>query len=265
MPKRTKAWPGGYRPDRADMLALRRRHWVCRFKLARQPTLRALVRNRLAMGWSLEQIADRLAREDAPMRISHESIYRFVYHRAAQKDYWNRLLPMRKGRRGRLRRGGVSPVHHIKRRTPIRLRPAAIDNRTQAGHWEADLMLFAKYGQVVLVAHERKSRLLIANRQPSKAAVPVAKTLIRLFKPLPECLRQSITFDNGTEFARHYLLTEKFNMKTFFCDPYAPCKRRRRKRYPQNETAIQHAEEMSRLPNTRRSIFQLALTVALQM
>ena len=45
----TKVWPGGYDPDRAHGLALRRRRWDNRHKLARQPVLRAHVRDRLAM------------------------------------------------------------------------------------------------------------------------------------------------------------------------------------------------------------------------
>ncbi|WP_131813974.1 helix-turn-helix domain-containing protein, partial [Candidatus Terasakiella magnetica] len=57
--KKTKQWDGGYKADRAHDLALRRRRWDARFKLARQPALRELVRNRLAMGWSPEQIAGR--------------------------------------------------------------------------------------------------------------------------------------------------------------------------------------------------------------
>ena len=220
--RRTKAWSGGYRPERADALAARRRRWDGRFKLARQPELRTLVRNRLAMGWSPEQIAGRLTRENAPMRIGHESIYRFVYHRVDQKDYWNRLLPRRKGRRGRIRRGGPSTVDSIKGRVSIHDRPPEIAARKTPGHWEADLMLFSTYGHAVLVAHERTSRLLMANRQPSKAARPTADTLIRMFRPFPETLRQSVTFDNGTEFARHYRLSDTLGMKTFFCDTHAP-------------------------------------------
>lgn len=218
----TKVWSGGYHPERAERLAARRRRWDGRFKLARQPALRAVVRDRLAMGWSPEQIAGRLTLENAPMRISHESIYRFVYHRTAQKDYWNRLLPMRKGRRGRPRRRGGSPVQHIKHRRPIHHRPAQANDRRQPGHWEADLMLFAKYGQAVLISHERHSRLLLATRQPSKAANPILNTLLDTFRPLPKTLRRTITFDNGTEFARHYGLTQALGMQTFFCDPYAP-------------------------------------------
>src|SRR3984893_11820873 len=69
----TKVWTGGYEPIRAQRLAERRRRWDGRFKLARQ---------------------------HGRVIISHESIYRFIYHRAAQKDCWHRLLPRRKRRPG---------------------------------------------------------------------------------------------------------------------------------------------------------------------
>jgi IS30 family transposase len=90
--RRTRQWAGSYDGERAHVLALRRRRWDARFKLARQPHLRVLVRDGLAMGRSPEQIAGRLAREHGRTLISHESIYRFVYHRSAQKDYWHRRL-----------------------------------------------------------------------------------------------------------------------------------------------------------------------------
>ena len=218
----TKSWPGGYRAERAEQLADRRRRWDCRFKLARQPALRAVVRDRLAMGWSPEQIAGRLALDNAPMRISHESIYRFIYHRSAQKDYWHKLLPKRRFRRGLPGRRGGSSVNRIKHRLSLHHRPPEATDRQVAGHWEADLMLFSTYGQVVLVAHERHSRLLLLSRQPSKHAQPTVDKLQQMLEPFPPNWRKTITFDNGTEFAFHYQLTKTIGVKTFFCDPHAP-------------------------------------------
>ena len=217
----TKAWRGGYDPERPQALAERRRRWDGRFKLERQPALRALVRDRLAMGWSPQQIAGRLAHDDASIRISHESIYRFIYHRSAQKDYWHRLLPHRKSRRGRLRRGGISPLLHIKHRTSIQHRPPEVNQRRQPGHWEVDLMCFAKY-QTLLIVHERTSRLLLARRQTTKVAAPVARRLRRIFAQLPAALRRTVTFDNGTEFALHHRLASQLGLDTYFCDPHAP-------------------------------------------
>ena len=219
----SRGWPAGrYDAARAIALTKRRRRRGRGHKLARQPALREMVRDCLAMGWSPEQIAGRLALEHGRTIISHESIYRFVYHRTAQKDYWNRLLPRRKHRRGPARRRGASSVHYIPQRVSIAERPSAANTRAEAGHWEADLMLFRTYGQAVLVVHERLSRLIRIIRQPSKAALPVLSNLAALFRRLPQALRRSITFDNGSEFALHHKLAAHFGLKTFFCDPHAP-------------------------------------------
>lgn len=219
---RTKAWAGGYEPVRAQSLAERRRRWACRFKLERQPDLRDLVKARLAMGWSPEQIAGRLTREDARTRISHESIYRFIYHRSAQKDYWHRLLPRAKYRRARSRKQGGSTVDIIKQRRPLSERPAEADARDVAGHWEADFMLFAQYGQCILVAHERASRFTFIDRPQDRKADRTARHLAAMLQPLPASLRRSITFDNGSEFALHHQLSKQIDIQTFFCNVRSP-------------------------------------------
>lgn len=217
----TKVWKEGYQPVRAHALTGRRRARGRAHKLEAKPELQAYVRERLILGWSPEQIAGKLAVEHGESVISHESIYRFIYHRSAQKDYWHRLLPQRKSRRGLLGVQGGSPVHTIKQRVSIHERPSTIHTRTMSGHWEADLMLFATCGQAILVAHERKTRLLRLTRQPNKAAGPAIESLTSILAPLPEALRQTITFDNGTEFAQHYKLAD-LNIKTYFCDPHKP-------------------------------------------
>ncbi len=82
-------------------------------------------------------------------------------------------------------------------------------------------MAFARYGQNLLVLHERRSRVLFALALPSKHAEPVAHAIGATLAPLPPDMRQTITFDNGTEFARHRLL-HRHGIKTFFCDTHAP-------------------------------------------
>ncbi len=82
-------------------------------------------------------------------------------------------------------------------------------------------MLFRTYGQAVLTLHERHSRLIIALRPPSKAADPIASAIAELLAPFPPQLRRTITFDNGTEFARHHRLHD-LGIQTFFCDTHSP-------------------------------------------
>jgi IS30 family transposase len=220
--KPTKQWRGAYDGERAHTLARRRRRWDARFKLARQPDLRALVRESLAMGRSPEQIAGRLALEQGRTIISHESIYRFIYHRSGLKDHWHRLLPRAKSRRGRLRRGGASPLSSIPHRRSIRERPQEARDRRTPGHWETDTMLFARYGQSLLILHERCSRLILAAHPPDRKADGIARHLHALLEPVPPPLRRSLACDNGTEFARHDRLAQALGLSTFFCDPHSP-------------------------------------------
>jgi len=219
----TKAWKGGYEPVRAHALALRRRRWDCRFKLVRQPDLRSHVRDRLAMGWSPEQIAGRLTHKHGHSVISHESIYRYAYHRSAQKDYWHRLLPRRKHRRGWPGRRGGSSVTLIPHRRSIDERPENAADRATPGHWEADFMLFAEYGDNLLVLHERHSRCTFLTRPRNRKAARTAAGIARLLRPLPRQARKTLTMDNGTEFALHYKLNRPgLGIDTFFCDAHSP-------------------------------------------
>ncbi len=83
-------------------------------------------------------------------------------------------------------------------------------------------MLFRTYGQAILVAHERKSRLLLLAKQPSKQAQPTAEQLLAWLKPFDKRLVRTLTLDNGTEFAEHHILNKKLGLPTFFCDPHSP-------------------------------------------
>jgi IS30 family transposase len=210
-----------YRPAYAQEQA-RARRWKGG-KLDRNAGLREEVLACLSAGFSPEQSCAFLERRHGRRLIGPETIYRFVSAQIARnKDYaWRHFLPRGKSRRGYRGRKGGSSALHIEGRVSIAQRPAAVADRRQPGHWEADLMLFARYGQAILTLHERASRLLVATRSEGKAARPIAAAIARLLEPLPPSLRRSVTFDNGTEFARHYDLHD-LAIATFFCDPYAP-------------------------------------------
>jgi len=219
--KRNSSGRSGYQPKYADHQSSARR-WSGS-KLDRDSNLRELVLLRLAQGWSPEQVAGRLRREVGRCVISHETIYRFIYAQIARKkEYsWRHYLPHGKSKRGWRGHKGGSPASFIALRRPLSQRPASANDRRVPGHWEADLMLFRIYGQAILTLHERHSRLLIAVRPPNKAAEPIATAMKAIMAPLPQLWRQTITFDNGTEFSRHYEL-HALNIETFFCDTYSP-------------------------------------------
>jgi IS30 family transposase len=211
----------GYKPGYAQEQA-RARRWAGS-RLEREPDLRRAVLRGLKQGWSPEQVAGRLAFETGRKVISYESIYRFIYAQIARtKDYrWRHYLPRGKSKRGFRGRRGGSSASFIEGRISLSERPPDAADRKTPGHWETDVMLFSKYGQAILTVHERQSRLLIAIRPANRMADRIAGHLAAFFAKLPPRLRRTVTFDNGTEFARHHRL-HRLAIETYFCDPYSP-------------------------------------------
>lgn len=190
--KRNSGAQVGYRPAYAQVQA-RARRWSGS-KLDRDAELR-------------EQVARR-SRLTGGLSVGVETIYRFIYAQIARhNDFsWRRYLPRSRFKRGWRASKGGSPALHMTARVPLSQRPAEAADRLTLGHWEADLMAFAAYGQNILMLHERTSRALIGSRLASKQAEPVARAIGAALATLPPALRRTITFDNGTEFARHYEL-----------------------------------------------------------
>lgn len=213
----------GYKPAYADELAWARRWRGSR--LERQPVLQQAVLSRLAMGWSPEQVAGRLARENGSTVISHESIYRFIYAQIrATKNYsWRNYLPRAKFKRGYRGKKGGSSTGYIKYRVCISQRPKSVEKRKKPGHWEADLLMFGNRRDNILVAQERLSRFTLLAKLKDKKAAAICQTLSQWFAMMPPGLRRTLTQDNGTEFADHHKLNAvPLGLRTYFCKPRSP-------------------------------------------
>jgi transposase, IS30 family len=209
---------GGYSPlHAAGAYILRRRRDAV---LETNKTLQIFVVDRLAEGWSPEQISGWLKRgaERGLRTIGCETIYAFI-DRAAQKAaaLW-RTLARRRKRRRPLRARPARDV--IKDRVSIHNRPSTVDSRNEAGHWEGDPII-CKRTRPVLVLHERKSRITLAARLTGKTAAETISVMLAVFGRIDPMVRKSITFDNDTAFAQHGLLRSMRNMTTWFCDAYA--------------------------------------------
>src|SRR5512138_3687849 len=206
----------GYRPDSAD-----RRAWARKLRgsrIGRSIRLRTYVEDRLAMGWSPEQIAGRMELEGPEYTVSVETIYRHAYSPAGRRAGLPRLLAQRKAKRGRREPS-------IPNRTPIHQRPTKAHLRSEFGHWEGDLMHFRRQRDILLTLQERNSRLTLARRLRSKDADVTAEAISRELSGLPARARRTITYDNGGEFARHEAVTEAIGLRAFFCDPHSPWQR----------------------------------------
>ena len=219
--ERNRCVVGGYRPESAA-----RRAWARKLRgsrIARSIPLRAHVEDRLAMGWSPEQIARRMELEGSEHRISVESIYRYVWSFEGRKAGLPRLLRQRKHKRGRGRRRGTRLP--IPDRVPIHERPEEANLRKEIGHWEGDVMHFRKGAEALLTLEDRCSRLTLARRLRGMDADGCARAIIAELKPLPPPARRTLTCDNGSEFAAHARVTARTEIAAYFCDPGCPGQR----------------------------------------
>ena len=146
--------------------------------IEREAALRLFVGDRLAEGWTPEQIAGWLKSGNEPRlrAIGCETIYAFIY-RTAQKAaaLWRYLTRRHKRRRPRRARASRDA---IKDRASIHDRPKTIESRGEAGHWEGDLII-CKCTRPVLVLHERKSRVTLAARLTGKTAAETISAMLR--------------------------------------------------------------------------------------
>ncbi len=183
----------GYRPDTAD-----RRAWARRLRgsrIERSTHLVAHIGDRLAMGWSPEQIAGRMELEGVEHGVCTESIYRHIFSPAGRRAGLPKLLPQRKSRRGRRARNGRR-APSIPNRKPISQRPKSAEDRQEFGHWEGDLMHFRRQRDILLTLQERSTRLTLARRLHSKDAPATAATIVEELGGLPREGLRTITHDN---------------------------------------------------------------------
>ncbi len=183
------------------------------------PEINQAVRHGVTQYWSPEQIAGRLKLEscDGERQLTARTIYNWI-QRDEYREHWRSFL-RRRGKRPFPRRkpAGVG--------APIDQRPDVIEERLRLGDFEGDTVLGppGRGGLATLV--DRKSRYTIIVKIRSKDAHHVHQKIKERVKELHEERRRSITFDNGTEFARCRRLEKHLGMELYFAEPGCPHQR----------------------------------------
>lgn len=187
---------------------------------------------KLGQDWSPEQISQWLRRtypEDTSMRLSHEAIYRSIY--IAERKALTRCLgrPSRHLRSGRTMRvpraPRVSKRGRLKNMVSIHHRPAHIEERTEVGHWEGDLVMGSRPSAVATLV-DRKTRYVRLVHLPNGIKADVVRQALTLsFSGLPAEQRRSLTWDRGRELAEHQELTAELDLPVYFCDKRSPWQR----------------------------------------
>jgi IS30 family transposase len=189
-----------------------------------------VVQDRLERKWSPEQIRDELRRlhPDQPeMQVSAETIYQSLYVQGRGHLRADLHRQLRTGRAIRRPRGsGKAAKSNLSDVISISERPAEAEDRAVPGHWEGDLILGTNCRSAIGTLVERSTRFVILVPLPNgHAALEVRDALIPAIKALPEHLRRSLTWDRGTEMARHREVTFATDMAIYFADPHSPWQR----------------------------------------
>jgi IS30 family transposase len=204
-----------------DLAQQRRRERPLERKLD-DPELNAAVRHGLTQEWSPEQIAGARRREypnEERRCVSARTIYTWIEH-DEQREHWKSFL-RRRGKRPCRRKQPANSCPAAR----IQNRPEVIEQRLRLGDFEGDTVLGppGTGGLVTLVC--RRSRYTLLAKILSKDADHVHRRTRQRLQPLAAEQRRSLTFDNGTEFARCHRLEKHLGLKLYFADPGCPYQR----------------------------------------
>lgn len=230
---------GRYKAVSADCRARRRRARPQQRAIDADPALKQRVWADLKRSCTPRQIAGRLRLEatdatvgamakspDAHGRtVSHEAIYQWIYaHPKGELAKEGIQLRSKRTRRKSSRQLG--------QRTPGIVGMVSIDDRPDdaaarvPGAWEGDLIIGKGGKSAAATLVERHSRFLILLGLPhGKQAEGLADVLIDTVTDMPRHLRGSLTWDQGTEMARHAELTLATDMPVYFAHPHSPWER----------------------------------------
>jgi transposase, IS30 family len=215
-----------YMSHRAQGRADQRRKAASHRPRLKNEHLRSYVHDKLALGWSPEQIAGRLRLDHPELSISHEAIYQYLYHPRTE-DRQTLIRCLRRAHRHRKPRqlGRRERKTKIPGRIPIDQRPADVATRDTFGHWEGDSLVSRKSKVALNTLVERQTRLLYLTRLPQKTALATCHAIRTRFEGLPPTARRSLTLDNGTENTLHQEITAILGLPCYFAHPYASWER----------------------------------------
>ena len=194
---------------------------------------------------------------EAGMSVCAETIYRACYANDPRSGLsagtWAKL-PRRAQRRRHRARSAAKPSPLGEYR-PTADRPDDVEDRTEPGHWERDLIVGKANLTAAVTLAERTSRYTVTAALPDGYGAPqAAAAAAAALGRQPAALVRSLTWDQGREMARWADIEAALGIEVFFCEPRSPWQR------PTNE----HTNALMRrwLPKgTSLDIAQLRLSV----
>lgn len=172
---------------------------------------------------SPEQIAANLRKEN--IYIGYQTIYRWI-----KRSDNNAALEKRLRRRGHRYRYSTDKTKHwntTKDKQSIHDRPAVVEKLTRYGDLEGDTIFGKDTKDRILTHVDRVTGLaslsLVLGYDSSRIHKQTTKDIRRVFGESA----QTITYDNGSEFAAWKKTEQALDLKVYFADPYCSSQRGR--------------------------------------
>lgn len=196
-------------------------------KLGHNHAYARYIASEVRQGHSLDSIVGSL-RLRGEWTVSTPTLYRYV-DRGYIPNLTNKHLPEKPRRKPR--KNHVRPAARPPAGTSIERRPLIVSSRTTFGHWEMDSVIGKNKGkrQSFIVLTERLTRFEVIFRVSSKTAAATVRAFECALAKFPKGTFQTVTVDNGCEFADcHGLEYGKHKEKrvaVYYCHPFCSCER----------------------------------------
>lgn len=194
-----------YAPRKAHLRAVEHRKHRGRTERLKNDRIRSYVVTHLKRRWSPEQISGRM-KLDLEESISHEAIYRFIYHQVRKgsnltKPECEDLRPyLRRRRRIRVPHGARKCQRVLKSKgKSIDLRPRIVLKRKRIGDWEGDTVESRDHKPGINTLVERKIGLTFITKLKDKSSIATIGAMAYRFKDVPGRFKCTVTLDNGPE------------------------------------------------------------------
>jgi IS30 family transposase len=168
---------------------------------------------------SPEQIANTWNEENSDDKVWHGIIYQYIYeyHPERKKKYLRR--------KGKKYKAWNRDKTKIPNRVGIENRPKEVEEKLRLWDYEWDTIVWSNKWDCIITIVDRRTTYLFARvvhlNRWELLSVVVSTMMWEIIRWVREELRQTLTLDNGTEFADWEYVKEMTWIEVYFANPYS--------------------------------------------
>jgi len=190
-------------------------------KIRENVELEKYIKAKLKLHWSPDEISGRMKKENQLFYASKDLIYQWLYSVWGQ-SYVKYLYSKRDKKKKRKTKKTERVL--IPNRVGIEHRPAEVNERKTYGNFEGDTIVPGKSSitkESLAVVIERKARYIDVRKIKSLSPKELNTGIKKILGNLNQEKTKTLTLDNGIENQKHEELKTRFEIDTFFCEPYS--------------------------------------------